>query len=82
MGLWLVRALVESLSLMHAGDFQSRHLLLLLTDVECSTQCYKSTSRKVRRHMSMLAIAEGQRKEDCRGGKHGDKKRRHDDVLD
>ena len=30
MGLWLVWALVESLSLMHAGDFQRRPLLLLL----------------------------------------------------
>ena len=29
-GLWLARALVESLSLMHAGDFLCRHLLLLL----------------------------------------------------
>ena len=28
-GLWLVRALVESLSLMHAGDFQCNLLLLL-----------------------------------------------------
>jgi len=31
-GLWLVQALVESLSLMHAGDFQRRLLLLLLTE--------------------------------------------------
>ena len=29
-GLWLMRELVESLSLMHAGGFQRRLLLLLL----------------------------------------------------
>ena len=31
MGLWLVCALVEILSLMHAGDFQRRLLLLQVT---------------------------------------------------
>ena len=32
MGLWLVRALVESLSLMHAGDFQCRLLLFFYSN--------------------------------------------------
>ena len=36
-GLWLVWALVESLSLMHAGDFQRRPLLLNFSQIYVST---------------------------------------------
>ena len=41
MGLWLVRALVVSLSLMHAGDFQHRLLLLLLLQNECHQERFE-----------------------------------------
>jgi hypothetical protein len=34
-GLWLVRARVESLSLMHAGDFQCRLLVLPFLQSSC-----------------------------------------------